>query len=106
MTAPAVAIPGPPRRSLAQRAPDILVWGGVILLLLISLKPVEIHNLSLLVTQSEKMREYGRELLKPDFKDWRLYAAQMWLNIQIALWGTAMAVMMAVPFGLACSRNV
>src|SRR3546814_12553648 len=36
MTAPAVAIPGPPRRTLAPRAPDILVWGGVILLLLLS----------------------------------------------------------------------
>ena len=30
----------------------------------------------------------------------------MWLTIQIALWGTFLAVMIAVPFGLACARNI
>ena len=30
----------------------------------------------------------------------------MWLTIQIAMWGTALAVVIAVPFGLACARNV
>ena len=30
----------------------------------------------------------------------------MWLTVQIALWGTGLAVVLAVPFGLACARNV
>jgi phosphonate transport system permease protein len=30
----------------------------------------------------------------------------MWLTIQIALWGTVLAVLIAIPFGLACSRNI
>ena len=100
------AIPPPPSRSLVQRAPDMLVWGAVIALLLISFKPVEMHNFSKLFTNSENMREFGAELLHPDFTQWKLFVGQMWLTVQIALWGTFMAIFMAVPFGLACSKNV
>jgi phosphonate transport system permease protein len=100
------AIPPPPRRSLAQRAPDLIVWGGVLALLLVSAGPVEIGRFGKLFTDSSHMREFGGQLLRPDFTYWKLYVAQMWLTIQIALWGTVLAVALAVPFGLACSRNL
>lgn len=96
----------PPQRSLAQRAPDMLVWGAVILLLVISFQPVEIHNATKLFTNSENMRQFGQEFLTPDFTEWRQYVAKMWLTVQIAMWGTALAILLAVPFGLACARNV
>lgn len=96
----------PPSRTLAQRGPDLLVWGGVILLLLISFQPVEMSNFTKLFTNSDNMRQFGQEFLKPDFSDWKLYVAKMWLTVQIALWGTVLAVFLAIPFGLACSRNV
>lgn len=99
-------IPAPPRRSVMQRAPDTLVWGAVIVLLMIAFKPVEMANVTKLFTNSQNMREYGGELLKPDFTDWRLYVDKMWLTVQIAMWGTFLAVMLAVPFGLACAKNV
>lgn len=100
------AVPPPPSRSLVQRGPDLLVWGAVIVLLLISFQPVEMGNASRLLTNSENMQAFGREFLRPDFTDWRNYVSKMWLTVQIALWGTALAVIIAVPFGLACSRNV
>ena len=99
-------IPAPPHRSVMQRAPDTLVWGAVIVLLMIAFKPVEMANVTKLFTNSQNMREYGGELLKPDFTDWRLYVDKMWLTVQIAMWGTFLAVMLAVPFGLACAKNV
>ena len=102
----AADIPAAPTRSLGQRAPDLLVWGAVLVLLLIAVKPVEMHNVSKLFTNSQNMRQFGAELMHPDFANWRLYVAQMWLTIQIAMWGTALAVIIAVPFGLACARNV
>jgi phosphonate transport system permease protein len=52
------------------------------------------------------MRQFGSEFLKPDFTQWKTYVAQMWLTVQIAMWGTALAVLFAIPFGLACSRNL
>jgi phosphonate transport system permease protein len=30
----------------------------------------------------------------------------MWLTVQIALWGTFLAVILAVPLGLLCARNI
>ena len=102
----ALDIPPPPERALAQRAPDALVWGVVIVLLLISFKPVEMHQIVKLFTNSQNMREFGGELLKPDFTDWRLYVEKMWLTVQIAMWGTFLAVVIAIPFGLACAKNV
>ncbi len=108
MTSPAVpeALASPPRKTLAQQAPDILIWGGVVVLLLYSFRAVEMQKVTLLFTNSGNMREFGADLLKPDFTDWKTYVAQMWLTVQIALWGTVLAVVLAIPFGLACARNV
>jgi phosphonate transport system permease protein len=96
----------PPVRPPMDRALDLLVWGGVIVLLVVSFGPAEIHKLPMLLTNSGNMREFSRDLLRPDFGQWRLFVAQMWLTIQIALWGTGLAVLIAIPFGLLCARNI
>jgi phosphonate transport system permease protein len=96
----------PPQRSLIQRAPDFIVWGAVILLLIVGFGPVDMGHFPKLFTNSENMREFGKDFLQPNFDQLRLYIAQMWLTIQIAMWGTALAVVIAIPFGLACARNV
>ena len=100
------AIPPPPRRPAAQRLTDLLVWGGVAVFLLISFGPVEISRLPMLFARSENMRQFARAFLHPDFGMWKTYVVQMWLTVQIALWGTAIAVVIAVPLGLAGARNV
>ena len=99
-------VPAAPSRSLVQRAPDLMVWGAVILLLIIAFKPVEMSNFSKLFTNSANMREFAGDLMNPDFTQWKLFVGQMWLTVQIAMWGTFLAVLLAIPFGLACSRNV
>jgi phosphonate transport system permease protein len=99
-------IPLPPHRSLIQRAPDILVWGVVIVLLIVGFGPVEMSHLPKLFTNSENMREFGKDFLQPKFDLLPLYISQMWLTIQIAMWGTSLAVVIAIPFGLACAKNV
>jgi phosphonate transport system permease protein len=106
MTAVAEPLPAPPKRSAAERGLDLLVWGGLVVLLIVAVKPVEIGKAALLVTNSANIREFAKELIRPDFGDWRLYVAQMWLTVQMALWGTALAVLFAVPFGLLCARNI
>jgi len=106
MTVQTGAVPPPPSRSLLQQAPDLVVWGGVIILLLVAFGPAEIHKLPLLFAKSENMQTFGREFARPDWTDWRLYVGQMWLTIQIALWGTSLAILLAVPLGLLASRNM
>lgn len=106
MALPASETLRPPRRSLRERAPDLLIWGGVAFVLLYSFGDVEMSKVTLLFTNSANMREFGADLLRPDFTHWKIYVAQMWLTVQIALWGTVLAVALAIPFGLACARNV
>ena len=101
-----VAIQPPPVRPLAQRLIDYVVWGAVIALLLISFGPVQLRRLPLLLSNSSNMQEFGRSFLHPDFGEWRTYVAAMWLTIQIALWGTLLAIGLAIPLGLAAARNV
>lgn len=100
------AIPAAPSRSAASLGLDLLVWGGIAALLIYSIGDVDLGNLSLLVTNAENTRNFAVDLLRPDFANWRLFAAQMWLTIQIALWGTFLAVFLAVPLGLAAARNI
>ena len=96
----------PPVRPLSARLVDILVWGGVAVLLIVSFGPVDMAHLPRVFTNSQNMQQFGQEFAKADFGHWKLYIAQMWLTVQIALWGTFLAVVIAVPFGLACSRNL
>ena len=99
-------IPPPPVRSLRDRGLDILIWGGLALLLVAGFRGAEIHKLGGLISGTENMRQLGVQFVRPDFEDWRNYIGQMWLTIQMALWGTFIAIMIAAPLGLAASRNV
>lgn len=99
-------IPRPPSKSLSAWLLDLLLWGGIAVVLLISFDKVDMVNLPKLITNQESIRTYGRELLKPDFSNWRHLVGLMWLTVQIALWGTFIAVFIAVPLGLAAARNI
>jgi phosphonate transport system permease protein len=52
------------------------------------------------------MAAYLSGFLAPDFSDWRAYLHQTAVTIQIAIWGTLLAIIGAIPFGLLSSANV
>jgi phosphonate transport system permease protein len=52
------------------------------------------------------MAAYLSGFLTPDFSDWRAYLYQTGITIQIAIWGTLLAIVGAVPCGLLSSSNV
>jgi phosphonate transport system permease protein len=99
-------IPAPPTRSLGAWTMDVLLWGGISAFLAFSFADVDLGNVSRLVTNSTNIQTFAQGLLQPDFSNWRLFVAQMWLTIQIALWGTFLAVLLAVPMGLVAARNI
>ncbi len=100
------SIPAPPKRALGDQVFDLLLWGGLAVLLVVGFGAAEIHKLPLLFSNSENMRQFGKDFLHPDFSDWKLYVSQMWLTVQMALWGTFLAVMLAIPLGLAAAKNI
>lgn len=84
-------------------------WGFVILFLaamLISYRDAHIQDLHMLVDHSANTGNYLKDYLKPDFSDWKIYTAQMWLTVEMAIWGTVMSVIMAIPLSLVCSGNL
>jgi phosphonate transport system permease protein len=105
-TAPGAAPLAPPKRALGDVAFDVLLWGGLIVLLAVSFGPTETYKIPLLFTNSENMRLYGADLKHPDFTHWRVYVEAMWLTIEIALWGTFLSFFIAVPAGFLAARNI
>ena len=100
------AIPKAPSKPLGAMALDLLIWGGVAVVLIYSIKAVELGNITKLFTNSEHTGQFASELLKPDFANWKLYVGKMWETVQIALWGTFLAVLLGIPLGLAAARNI
>jgi len=98
--------PEPPKKSAAAWSLDVLLWGGLALVLLVSFGKVDLGNLGRVVENSQNIRTYGRDLLDPDWTNWRQLVEQMWLTIQIALWGTFLAVFLATPLALMAARNL
>nr|WP_261802605.1 phosphonate ABC transporter, permease protein PhnE [Variovorax sp. PAMC28562] len=55
---------------------------------------------------SGNMATYAADFFPPNFAQWRTYVEEMVVTLQIALWGTALAVLTAVPLGLLASANI
>jgi len=99
-------IPKAPTKSMGAWALDVLIWGGVLALLVYSVGDVQLGNIGRLFGNSENTQRFIGELMQPDFTNWRLFVEKMWETVQIALWGTFIAIFAAVPMGLAAARNV
>jgi phosphonate transport system permease protein len=95
-----------PRHTLAER------WRGPATLLVIvgllawSWGPVEMSKSTSLVTDWRNMVDLLSGFMQPSFRDWRVYAAAMIETVQIAIWGTALAVLIGSPFAILASSNV
>ena len=97
----AITVPAAPRGSLV----GVLAWGTVIALLAASWRGAEMRPLDL-VRNAGNMLEYGRGFFPPDFHDWRQYLAELLVTLQIAMWGTALAVVGSVPLALLAAANL
>lgn len=84
---------------------SLLAWGVFLALLAWSWRGAEMRPLDL-VRDSGNMAQYAAEFFPPNFKDWKFYLQEMVVTLQIALWGTVLAVIFAVPLGLLSSANI
>lgn len=105
--APAAALALPPA-AVAQARPGLmrmLGWGVLLALLAASWKGADMRPLDLL-RDAGNMGAYAAGFFPPDFREWRIYADEMLVTLEIALWGTALAIVCAVPLGLLASANI
>ncbi|MGP1275646.1 MAG: phosphonate ABC transporter, permease protein PhnE [Caulobacterales bacterium] len=95
-----------PSRLMSDRLIDAAIWSGLFGLLIWSFWPAEMFKLPLLGTNAPRMGEYIAGFFQLDLDGWETYARQTLVTVQIALWGTVVAVIAAIPFGLLASRNI
>jgi len=102
-----------PRRPLVTLPPvdararffKTLGWALLCAVLMASWQGAEMRPLDL-VTYGGNMRVFLEGFFPPDFSQWRLYLHEMAITLEIALWGTALAVVAAVPLGVLSAENV
>ncbi len=90
----------------SRKAYSFLIWGVLAALLIWGWAPVEMHKAVSLVTDAQNMASYASGFLQPNFHNWPLFIEEMILTVQIAVWGTVLAVVLAVPFGILSSENM
>ncbi|MBT3069353.1 phosphonate ABC transporter, permease protein PhnE [Rhodomicrobium sp. Az07] len=100
---PALAVPS---RPVGERARQWVFWLVVAALLVWSWQPAEMYRGLSLVTDWRNMAEFAAGYMQPNFADWRMYLDEMIVTVQIALWGTALAVVVGIPFAILSSANI
>lgn len=97
---------------LAEKAPSIykkwfnwLIIVGIFVILAISWHGGEMAPWKL-VKDSGNMWVMAKEFFPPDFTHWRLYLDEILVTLYIAIWGTLLGIIFAIPLGLLCASNI
>ncbi len=59
-----------------------------------------------LINDAGNMATFARDFFPPDFREWRYYFNELVVTLHIAIWGTLLAIVCAVPFGLLAASNI
>lgn len=98
-------IPVPPK-DLSRSLFNYGLWALLAAALVWSWAPAEMERMVFLFTDAGNMAQYASGFLEPNFRELDYYISEMILTVQIAVWGTILAVIAAVPFGILCSNNM
>ena len=93
--------PGAGKRTLLQA----FGWAAFALLLAWAWQGADMRPLELL-RDSGNMATFLGEFFPPDFREWRMYLREMVVTLHIAIWGTVLAIVCAVPLGLLSAANI
>jgi len=91
----------PPKRSWFS----LIGWAVLLAVLVVSWKGAEMAPLTL-IQDSGNMATFAADFFPPDFSQWQDYLSEMAITLQIAVWGTALAVVLSIPFGLMSADNI
>lgn len=101
----AAGIPEPPRPGWRQRMTTLAWWIGLALVLMWAAEGAELR-FGDLASGADNMREFASGFFPPDFARWRTFLEQMIITVHIAIWGTLLAVVAAIPLSIASSDNI
>jgi len=94
-----------PKRPLKQSLSYYLGWAFVFAILAWSWEGADMRPWAL-VEYSSNMLAFAEGFFPPNFHNWPTYLEEMIITVQIALWGTFLAIILSIPFGILCSENL
>lgn len=80
-------------------------WGLLLALLAGSWRGADMRPLDLL-RDANNMAQYASGFFPPDFREWRHYLQELIVTLQIAVWGTALAIVSSIPLALLAAGNL
>lgn len=95
----------PPRRELRQSLSHFIGWAVLLGLLTWAWRGADMRPGDL-IAYSDNMVKFATGFFPPDFREWRLYLSEMGITVQIAVWGTFLSIITAIPFGILSAENV
>ncbi|MEM7178861.1 MAG: phosphonate ABC transporter, permease protein PhnE [Pseudomonadota bacterium] len=91
---------------MQEKAFDVLIWGGMAILLIWSFRPAEMNRLGDLWTSSDNMATMMVDFFEPNFRYWRSYLDLMLETVNMAVWGSFLSMLLSIPFGLMSATNL
>ena len=98
-----IVVPG---RGRQEQAFDYLLWGTFLIMLVWSFVPSDMNRIGDVFSGGGNMAMLLSDFLEPNFRYWRSYLDLMLETVQMAVWGSFLSVVFAVPFGLMASSNL
>jgi phosphonate transport system permease protein len=96
---------GVPEVNVKRSVKSMIMWGICFALLALSWEGADMRPMSL-IENAENMTQFATGFFPPEFSQWKMYVAEIWITIQIAIWGTALSIVCAIPFGILSSENI
>lgn len=78
---------------------------GIAFILVVSWRGGEMQPMKL-ITDADNMWTLIKEFFPPDFTHWQLYMEEILVTLYIAIWGTLLGVIFAIPLGLLSASNI
>ncbi len=85
---------------------NVVIWSVLAAALLWSWGPAEMGRWTYLFSDAGNMAQYAAGFSHPDFSQWRYYISEMLVTVNIAVWGTFLSVLLAIPFGILSAHNM
>lgn len=98
-------VPAPPKRSPLRTTLEIVGIVAFAAIMVWAWRGSEIAPWSL-VTGLGNSADLAGSFFPPNFHEWRYYLEEMIVTVQIALWGSFLAVVCAIPLGLLAASNI
>lgn len=95
----------PPRPGAKHSLGKLVLYGLLAAILVWSWQGAEVAPLKL-IADAGNMATFLGDFFPPDFNDWRLYLSELIVTLHIAIWGTVLAVVCAVPLSLLAAANI